>query len=335
MTTTVVLPLGRFDHRGITNITMTYGYVVEAVDESILAAAAGRVVEKWRLLAGRVEWDPFTKRFHIRTIPTPHPLPDDNARVTFTVTHLTGKSLGPDYVTEKTTDSFSVLATPPISYFRHPSIPNSMSNYASQKHPLISIHVSHFSDGACVGIVFPHGVFDAIGMGMFIKALDAEIHGKQWDPPKLQLVNVLDRAISNIRDSTPPTNELSLSLTRLKRDIGRAGVATVSRLVASLLYESLWHRSEPRALYLGEAIVKQIVQRVKNEVLAEGKRWVSTGDILFAWLFKVSQLYSVRDVSFQPRFLGCVPRRRSKKYQLSSTQHSNVSSVHHTGYRPP
>jgi hypothetical protein len=289
MSTTVVLPLSGIDHSAVSTATVTYGYVVEGVDEARLTSAASRVVEKWRLLAGRLEWNPDSKRYHIRTIPTPHSLPDNHARVTFTFTYLPTVSLGP-YISEQTSDTISVLTTPPISHFRDSSTPNSLSQYASRNLPLISIHVSRFADGACIGIVFPHGVFDAIGMGMFVKFLDAEIHGKEWNPPALRTVNMLERALSDIRESPPMDH--SLGLAHVQRNYSGLGVTSIVSLLASLLYENYWHKTEQRVLYIGGNIVKQIVDKVKEEVTAQGKGWVSTGDILLAWFLKVSQYAS-------------------------------------------
>jgi hypothetical protein len=41
-------------------------------------------------------------------------------------------------------------------------------------------------------------------------------------------------------------------------------------------------------LYIGGNVMNQIVGRVREEIIAEGKAWVSTGDILLTWFPKVN-----------------------------------------------
>jgi len=284
MADTLINPLSDSDHVGVSTSSITYGYVLKTeVDQKKIKEAFERVVDKWRLLAGRVEWNAETGRHQIR-VPMPgKPLPSDYPLVTFTSATHPDVSLNPERLDAS---SACVLSRPSFKYFRHPNTPNAIGAWASQNLPIISIHVSTLQDCTGVGIVFPHGVFDGFGMGLVIHALDAEMNGKEWEVPAVREVNLLTGAFKELREA-PPLVDRPYWTERLSELFTPMSVSGLGRFVASMAYETFWHKVEDRGLFLGADIVKKITDDVKQQVVDEGKGWVSTGDVLLAWLYKV------------------------------------------------
>ncbi|KAG5633339.1 hypothetical protein DXG03_007546, partial [Asterophora parasitica] len=165
------------------------GYVTKSVDNATLEAAGKRVVDKWRLLAGRLERNPSTSMWCIRV-----PLDGEVAnRLKFTTSKLAVTLDAPIIPLDST--SSEILVRPALKYFRHSSTPSSLSAFASSNAPIVSIHVTELSNCACVGISVPHGVFDAFGLGQIIWGLDAELNGKAWTPPPSSETNIMQETL--------------------------------------------------------------------------------------------------------------------------------------------
>ncbi|KAF9063135.1 hypothetical protein BDP27DRAFT_1385002 [Rhodocollybia butyracea] len=249
----VVVPLSGIDQNVVHNVGITFGYVVKAVDVAALQKAAQHTADKWRLLAGRVEWDAARKTYQVR-VPVSKSLPEDYASIKFTTTEFPSFSLN---LTSLDEDSRQILDRPPLKYFRARTTPSSLNAYAAKRFPLMAIHVSLLQNCTCVGISFPHGVFDAIGMA--------------WQ----------SAGASQFNDGACSSNNHELL-----------------SLWLSIAFEMLWHRSTTRAVHLGPRTVEHIMVRMTKESEESGKPLVSKGDMLIAWLLKISinSVFSMRQI---------------------------------------
>jgi hypothetical protein len=56
---------------------------------------------------------------------------------------------------------------------------------ASRAHPCW--HSTHFphegEEYTCIGVAFSHGLFDGMGISYVVHALEAEMHGREWEAP--------------------------------------------------------------------------------------------------------------------------------------------------------
>lgn len=113
-----------------------------------------------------------------------------------------------------------------------------------------------------------------------LHAINAELNGLPWTVPPLELDNVADAAMSKVvrrtDDILPPIN----------RDMVHPTWPAFIWLLATVAYEILWQKSKTSSVYLGEEVVARIVDPVKAEVAKTKGEWVSTGDVLHAWLLK-------------------------------------------------
>ncbi|KAF9033508.1 hypothetical protein BDP27DRAFT_1348479 [Rhodocollybia butyracea] len=281
----VIVPLSRLDHNGVENIGFTFGYVFETVDVAALQKAAQHTADKWRLLAGRVEWDAAKKNYQI-CVPVSESLPDDYASIKFTTTRFPSFNLNVPSLDE---DSRQVLERPPLKYFRAHDTPSSLSAYATKRLPLMAIHVSLMQNCTCVGISFPHGVLDATGMGMAIRGVNAALNNLEWTPPMLHPsnINILESTLSNLREADSMGSDLPGALQVM---IVPMTIFSLLSFCRSFALEIFWHKSTTRAVYLGRRTVENIMVRVMKESEESGKPPVSKGDMLIAWLLKAAYL---------------------------------------------
>ncbi|KAG6849061.1 hypothetical protein H0H93_011608 [Arthromyces matolae] len=283
MTHTILVPLTKIDQCSPEQCAATGGYVVRNVDSSILKAAAIRVIDKWRLMAGQVEWSAKLSGYCIR-VPTHG---DISHRLTFT-THKSKDRLDPAFLVNDES-SAQVLSRPPLKYFRHPSVQSSLHSYAASKAPIVSIHVTHLKNCACIGITFPHGVLDAVGMGHFLHGLDHELHGRPWDAPIVSEKNVFQEVLDDLETSPRMYDDIhqeTATFSSLRRALGPATYTNLIYLLTDIVKENVWHKAETKAVYLGPNIVKKMIREAKDKVQRIGNVPVSTGDILTAWMLK-------------------------------------------------
>ncbi|KAG6836547.1 hypothetical protein H0H93_006927 [Arthromyces matolae] len=294
-TDSLLVPLSRLDHGYLELLSVVSGYVVRSVDVSALQAAAIRVVDKWRLLAGRVVWSKKHSAWCVLV-----PLKGDvSSRLKFTVTRLTTR-LDSSFVVN---DSLSaqVLPRPPIKYFTHPSVPNAISSRSSSKSPIISIHVTQFSNCACIGINFPHGVLDAFGLGQFISALDHELHARPWEAPSLPEPgnNILQEALDELEALPSLYDDIHLESTTyagLRRELAKFSLINGLAVQRSVLSENFWGQVEDKTVYLNGKTLGKLLREVKDEVKRiDSELRVSTSNILVAWLLKAMYSEEVSD----------------------------------------
>ncbi|KAL8293437.1 hypothetical protein RQP46_000138 [Phenoliferia psychrophenolica] len=302
----MLYPLSLADTAGTEGIGVTMAFSIdrsgatEALDPMCIDRAARRMVEKWRMLSGRFEWDKQRSMWALR-IPTDDVLPASYATHTFTHT-ISSSPYTPPTPTSSCT---RIDARPPISLFRHPSTPQDAASYHKLNAPLLNIHLTTLTRHPhliLLGISTPHSLADGTGMGMIAQALDAELSGRPWDPPQLPLEgspnpleSAIEDALENVKDLAGREDSLAL-----RRDYTPATLWTRARFISRLLWEYTWHRSEVKLITLGEDVVRKIVEPAKREAKAAGGgKFVSTGDVVVAWLLK-----SIYDASSSPNTLA-------------------------------
>ncbi|KAG6846955.1 hypothetical protein H0H93_010891, partial [Arthromyces matolae] len=283
-TDTLLAPLSQLDHGSIEQVSVTSGYIVRSVDVTALQSAAIGVVNKWRLLAGRILWSKNLSRWCILV-----PLTGDvSSRLKFTSTAEASRLPSSFVINESI--SAQVLQRPPVKYFRHPSVLDDAASRASSQAPIISIHVTHFSNCACIGINFPHTVLDAFGIGQFIHALDDELHGRPWEAPPLPSeINVVQEALDDL-EAAPSLFDCihreSATYAGLRRYFTKSSFMNNLSNSRAFLSEFIWGCIEDKSVYLNGKTLGKLLRVVKDEVRTIGRGSVTTSDILVAWILK-------------------------------------------------
>ncbi|KAJ6567259.1 hypothetical protein DFH09DRAFT_1261498 [Mycena vulgaris] len=276
-------PLTLFDNSFERSTFLTGWLVQGAIDTNALAAALARMTEKWRVLAGRLETTPDTKIWQV-VVPL-GPLPEGYR--TYALTESTSEVPLSTYIKLPLGTSSESL---PQSLFLHPTTPRRNSEWVSESHPLTCWHVTHFppSPGelpySCIGFARSHGIFDGVGAASVMRALVAEMRGKEWDvpPPPPEGVHsnpidkVLNRKLAEGKSECPPAAYSVL------------GVKGLLWVVGWHLRERYWRGAAHRIFVIPKEYLSLLVDRVKSEVRSENSNVeVTTGDVLVAWLMKV------------------------------------------------
>ncbi|KAG6847738.1 hypothetical protein H0H93_006251 [Arthromyces matolae] len=286
--TEVLVPLSLLDQSWLESMSITLAYVVKTVDISALRQAAIRVLEKWRLLAGRVVWSKNLESWCIQ-VPLQGEVSD---RLGFTTSKLAVR-MNPSSVVNENAPA-QLLTRPPLDYFRPASVPHDLQTHASSQAPIISIHVTELSNCMCIGILFPHGVFDAFGIRQFLHGLDCELHERPWDPPAFSGTNVLEDALNDLAAIPSLYNDIhqeSATYTGLREMARPVSAINKFKLVGSIAYEHVLHNVQAKAVYLSGDAIQKLTQTVKEELKASGRGTVSTGDILVAWILKAKGVH--------------------------------------------
>ncbi|GAA5950700.1 hypothetical protein JCM10213_006859 [Rhodosporidiobolus nylandii] len=304
----VLLPLTARDC-AIGGIGLSVAFALDAkegdLDVEQLEAAVARVVEGWRFLAGRVV---FRKELGTYAVLAPlGPLPPNHKACSFTVSSTPSKKSPFSNLPPLASSTGHRIPFPAVSLIKPASVPSSLAAYAKSEHPITAWHVSIFEDTTIVGLSVPHGCFDATGLGLVVKALDAELHGKEigWT------------------GAWPPSN--------------------IARLVANGAFESMWHKAEDGCVFVGKDLLADLVKEIKDKVQMEsgGQEYVSEGDVLVNWFYKAvyqhdpsppgsffaSCAVSLRELVATPGMqLDLYPHNAVSGYSLNSSSPQTVAT---------
>ncbi|KAK7462366.1 hypothetical protein VKT23_007967 [Stygiomarasmius scandens] len=286
----ILYPLSPLDHSGVHQTSITVGYVLKPgpLDISSLHNAAIRLVKRWRLLAGHLEWQPADSTWAIH-VPLGEISTSDRDLVKFTTDKLPDVPLNVTLTLSPDSSSACVIPRPAVKFFRHSSIPYSLSSLAKQRWPILAIHITELQDCICVGVSVPHGVFDIFGCGQIIHGLDAELKGKPWSPPEIPEKNIMKEALFDLVNTAPESPEsVKTALSDFQRDMVPTSLGNYVRLGAWTAYELFWQKLETKAVFIGKRMLDDLVNKVKAEVRDMGKGWVSTGDVIVAWFIKTA-----------------------------------------------
>ncbi|BGP42792.1 hypothetical protein JCM10449v2_006804 [Rhodotorula kratochvilovae] len=334
----VLLPLSPRD-AAIGGVGLSLAFVLDArpsdLDVDAVRAAVERVVDKWRFLAGRLVAVPGG---YAVLAPT-GPLPADYRALVFDVVDKRGEASPFADLPALSQAQGHLIPLPGLSLIKPPAVPSSLAEYVKKDWPITSWFITVFKDATVVSLSVPHGCFDAWGLGLATRALDAELHGRAWDVPPLHAENQLEKRLAEVeqlpfsqaeKDATPPPM------------IGWTGAwppQNVVKLLANGAYEQKWHKAEDGCLFVGKDLLAPLVKEVKEQVAKEtdGKEFVSEGDVLVNWLyqaiyshdptppqsFHASCAVSLRDLVSTPELtLAHYPHNAVSGYSLNSSSPS-------------
>lgn len=242
----VLLPLSDRD-AAIGGVGLTVAFVLNTkpgeLDVDHLRSAIERVVDKWRLLSGRVVYrkevrslfpSPPSSSLLLRFSPSLSllltasfrlqlgaygvlaplgPLPPSYKPFDFSLVSTPDKQSSFAHLPSLTPASGHLIPLPSISLIKSSTVPSSAAEYAKTQHPITAWQVSVFSNATIVSLSTPHAVFDAHGLGIVLKALEAELHGRSWEVPPLNAENQLEKRLKEVsalefseqeRKETPP-----------------------------------------------------------------------------------------------------------------------------------
>ncbi|GAA6032391.1 hypothetical protein JCM8097_008151 [Rhodosporidiobolus ruineniae] len=217
---------------------------------------------------------------------------------------------------------------PNLSLFRSAGTAVTLPDYERQQAPFLHLKITALTDVFAIGLSLPHGIFDGHGMGLVAQALDAELHHKPWPfslPPLTSvergnpMVNALDAPVEDpnveaVEVGPPPSNGWRSAVeSKLRACVGSAG------LLRSYCKSETWFG------FLRREVVEKLVGEVKKEVQTrtEGTEYVSTSDVLSAFLLKSAHRYEATSATTTLKLITVFNGRTL----LDSYQSSSSSST--------
>jgi len=107
-------------------------------------------------------------------------------------------------------------------------------------------------------------------MGMYLAALNSELHGEAWDAPPVETFSREDAAVESAWEAVKDDPEYATA-TAIKTGgtIDGANAATLGavwKFASAIAVEKYWHRAAFQSTFLGRDVFEWVVAKVKAEV---------------------------------------------------------------------
>jgi hypothetical protein len=167
--------------------------------------------------------------------------------------------------------------------------PATLEEFIHSDLPMLSLHITSFTDATLVGLSWPHALMDVMGQKALLHAWSLVMAGRESEVPKLLGAHE-DAVIVAAEASSGPIEELKLGAKRL---------ATTSMIWfgARFGWDLLTSKSvETRTICMPKKFVEELHQQAMSELAAEhGEEkdvFISEGDALTAWGIRAIALSS-------------------------------------------
>jgi hypothetical protein len=167
--------------------------------------------------------------------------------------------------------------------------PATLEEFIHSDSPMLSLHITSFTDATLVGLSWPHALMDVMGQRALLNAWSLVMAGRESDVPKLLGAHE-DALIAAAEAPSGPIEELKLGAKRL---------ATTSMIWfgARFGWDLLTSKSvETRTICMPKKFIEELRQQAMVELAAEhGEEkdvFISEGDALTAWALRVVALSS-------------------------------------------
>lgn len=160
--------------------------------------------------------------------------------------------------------------------------PKSMQEMMELDAPLLSVHVTHFTDATVIAVSWPHPLMDALGLQALMRNWSLVLNDRldQVQPLAGVHIDVLKEAI----DKDTSTKE---ALLIEKISIGVLGMII---LLFRFLGLKLWNPGfEERTIILSQGAVDRLYTAARDDLIDHGdeKVFISEGDVLAAWVAQI------------------------------------------------
>jgi hypothetical protein len=172
--------------------------------------------------------------------------------------------------------------------FRSRSCPRTAADLLKQKDaPIISLHVSRFSDATCVGFTIPHAICDVPGVGIILRAWCSLLASRAAEIPPL----VIDDVLADFGSPYPTTKAGVKALRASMRSTFRIwGLWSKIRVNIRFMREFIiYPKDDCRMVFIPTNFIQRIREEAKKELggeMTEGP-WLSENDIVTAIMVKV------------------------------------------------
>ena len=182
----------------------------------------------------------------------------------------------------------------PNSLFLDPSAPQTPDLWDKNQLPLTYWHLTYFKqpgqEYTCIGVTFPHGLLDGMGIAAVVHALESETLGRPWAAPAPLIPGENENKMQSFLDMTALTTKADGEpLKKNYHAVSIVGIWFILNFLLWHIWQQVWHKSRRRLVLLPPKVYEKLVCDAREAMAREGKADVrlSTGDVLAAWILKV------------------------------------------------
>ena len=195
--------------------------------------------------------------------------------------------------------------------------PATLEEFTRSDLPMLSLHVTSFTDATLVGLSWPHALMDVMGQSALLHAWSLVLAGNDSEVPKLLGVHE-DAVVAALEAPSAPAEEFKLGAKRL---VGTSMLWFGARFGWDLLTNKT---AETRTICLPKEFVEELRQQAMAELTAEhGEEkdvFISEGDALTAWA-----VHAVALSSPQPRPITAL-HPLNMRFRLPSLKSSVINN---------
>jgi len=182
----------------------------------------------------------------------------------------------------------------PVTLFMDRTAPQNPHHWVDKDIPIMYWHLTYFRtqglEYTCIGVAFPHGLFDGMGIAAVVHALEAESLGQPWSTPASLEPGINENKMQTFIDKTE--SERQKSGTPLPADYRAASIIGLWFIISFLwwhFWQHFWHKAQRRMILMPPQAYQKLVRDAREAMAREGKTDVrlSTGDVITAWIYKV------------------------------------------------
>ena len=188
----------------------------------------------------------------------------------------------------------------PSTMFKHPKAPSYLDEWINDSSiPLTHWHVTYFPGDqpySCIGLTFPHVVFDGLGIAAVIHAVESELLGQEW-----RVTEPLNPGYNeNLLVASLKKEYLNHPEVGQQKRYNSAGIVEKWWSLSFSLWsywQAFWKNVKPRMLSIPTVALRNLVDDTKQNLVEKKKDsdiHLSKGDIISAFLFKVRRFVTLR-----------------------------------------
>ena len=214
--------------------------------------------------------------------------------------------------------------------FKDVASPKALRDWIYTDNPILSLHITSFSDATCVGLGMSHTIADAGAARVIVYAWNQVLAGKAPPPLPERLFSSKDSkgAREPVFDPDP------FDIVKLGHDGKDAAVAPhlvrgwrlFLQLVVIVLELVLYRREVKRLIHLPKAFVQDLHKDAMRD-LPTGT-WVSSNDVVSAWLVKTAFPHSryphgvtyVQTIDLRGKNVGIAPTALGNRFLRTLTR---------------
>lgn len=167
------------------------------------------------------------------------------------------------------------------SLWIHPNIPKKVRHYLEKDEPQLGVVFVSFDDATIISLIWPHSLFDAMGLGELLHAWSLMVQGRHNELP------------TPLATEDDPLAELGRHPTEIhKLECSQLSWLSILICFCRTLLQVIFYKQKSRMIYVPGTSVRRLhenaLRELKNDSEGRTNPFISEGDVLSAWWAKIN-----------------------------------------------